>query len=350
MALFMDGMDYYNTQAAFQSRWDVASAPSSWSGIGSGVFAYGRYTVCGSGVIYKTFADIPGVGSGANWPTIYCCFHLQPDASLGADTNHVVALLDGATNQINFRVTNTGVWKVYRNATLLATGTNSMVVGQWYFIAIKVTISDAAGVVTLNMSGPGVNATEINIVAGDGVDTQNTANAYATRLSMTRLTAAGNIFLDNFHLYNGADGAPWDAISGERRIYFNLPDADGADVAWTPSAGNRFACVDENPPNGDTDYISEATATDKSSFTVPALAGITPDAVQAIMYARRDDAGPRGIKLYTDIGGTDYLGSEFLVGATYLYYAEQWVLSPDSGVAWGLAEVNAAEWGVQLST
>jgi len=350
MALFLDGFDYYNGTGVdqLQSVWDSGSGVASISVLGLGAFGYGRGAVVGATALSKTFANITGGGAG-QWGTVYGCLHYIPNGTLGDDTQRAVQLIDGATNQLNLRVTAAGIIKLYRDNTLLATGTNAMTAGLTYFLAFKAVISTGAGSFVLFLSGPGVyNLTEINYAG----DTANTANDYATKISFVRAAngTGAQQTIDNVHIYDGTDGAPWNALSAERRIYFGLPTADGASVQWAASAGSDYQCLDENPPNGDTDYISSSTATNRTSTTTGALASVAIDAVKLSMYARRDDAGPRGIKLYTRIGGVNYDSAEFLQGASYQYWAVDWLLSPATAAAWGLAELNGAEWGVLLST
>lgn len=350
MALFIDGFDFYTGTGAdqLQSIWDTGSAVGSFTAVGNGVFSYGRSVNLASGLLTKSFINITGGGTG-QWATIYGCLHYVPNTTLGDDTVQFLQLVDGATNQLNLRVTAAGVIKLYRNATLLATGTTTLVAGQTYFMAFKAVINSVTGSFDLLLSGPGVyNTAEISFSG----NTANTANNYATKVSFTRAANAGGAQqnIDNVHIYDGTDGAPWNAISAERRVYFGMPGADGALTAWIASAGSDYQCIDENGPNGDTDYISSSTATDRTSITVPSLSGLAVDAVKLSMYSRRDDAGPRGVKLFTRIAGTNYDSSEFLQGASYQYWSVDWLLSPASGVAWGLAEFNGAEWGVLLST
>jgi len=343
MAFFMDGFDYYTSPGAV---WDSASG-GTISAVGAGVFGYGRkLNVNTAQTLLLTFSAVPGGGAG-QWATILGGFHFRFTA-LGDDSRQFIALRDGATNQINLRQTAGGIFKLYRNTTLLATGATALAINTWYWLGFKAVISDAAGIFQLYLSGPGVNVLEFDLSA---LDTQNTANAYATTLALRTVhSSAGAMDFDNGHVYDGTDAAPWNAYSTERRIYYFLPDADGSDTDWAASAGSPYECVDENPPNSDTDYISSATATDRASFTVPALSDATIDAVKMSMFAYRDDAGPRGVKLYAKISAADYDGSESLLGAAYQYFGRYMLTSPATAGNWGLTEFNNAEWGVLLST
>lgn len=350
MALFMDGFDYYNTMNADQgsSIWDSGSAVGSFSAVGSGVYAYGRSVQVSSATLSKTFANVENT-PGANWQTIYLGFHHIPNLILGDDSVRPCQFIDNVTNQLNLRVTATGVWKLYRDNTLLATGTNGMAIGQPYWISIKAVIASVGGSFKLHMSGPGVNNLEIDYSG----DTANTANDYATRVVISRASgnASGQQTIDNFHLFDGSDGAPYNDLLTERRIYFGLADGDGSDIAWTASAGSRYQCVDENPPNGDTDYISTAGVGNRNSVTIPDFSAISPDAVKMSCQVRRDDAGPSNIALFVkDSGGTYSTGPDYATGAAYVYAPRTMILSPFTAGNWGLAEINGAEWGVQRTS
>lgn len=351
MALFMDGFDYYNGIGTdmMRSIWDSASANGALSAVGNGVFAYGRSA--NTGTWEKAFANVEGT-PGANWSTLYMCFHFQCPTTPNLTKNYW-GIFDGASHQLVFRVNALNKLELYRGngTTLLATAASSMVASTWYWIAIKAIINNNAGIgiCVVNMSGSGVGGNQINYAG----DTAATANDYATKIVMSTDAgvAAQNGQLDNFHLYDGSDGAPWNAISSERRIYYNLPTGDGAATQWAASAGNRWACVDENPPNGDTDYISTATVTDRNSVTMVALSNISADAVKLSCQVRRDDAGASDIKLYTRIGGTNYDGTAFATGVAYVFSPRTMILDPSAGPgAWTLVNVNAAEWGVLRSS
>lgn len=341
MAFFMDGFDYYNTAAQSAQWWDLFNTtPGALAG---GVFGYGRCTsINAAGQSGMNLSNIPG--AAANWATFYCGFHYRSSGA-GNDTKQFFQLRDAGNNQVALRITAGGLVKLYRNGTLLATGTNILALNNWYWLAIKAVI-DNAGSFRLDIKGPLIDATDINFAG----DTQATANAYCNSMVLEHSGASGISDYDNFHVYDGSDAAPWNAISAERRVYFALPTGDGALTAWTPSAGARYQCVDENPPTDDTDYISDSTPGNRNTFTMPAFSNATVDAVKLTMRSRRDDAGPRGIKLTARIGGTNYDSAEFLQGASYIYLAKYWLKSPATAAAWGLAEVNGAEWGVDLST
>jgi hypothetical protein len=296
--------------------------------------------------ITKSFNSVvSGASLAANWPTVYTCFHMKPTAS--NNNLRVINLYDVSTVQLRFNMTTAGFLNVYRgdNTTLLATGTIPMSVGVWYWIAMKIVFSNTVGIVQTKIG----NVTDINLT---NVDTCATANEYGTHIFWGGSGGAAFNF-DNWHLYNGADAAPWNAISDvERRVYFFMPNADGPVVDWTPSAGSEYQCIDEIPPNGDTDYIKSSTLGNISVFDKADLSNIaTVDFVQVWACARKDDAATRGIKIVArDGAGTYNKSAEFLTNSAYQYYQMGWLQDPVAAAAWTPTTFNAYTFGVEVST
>lgn len=335
MALFMDGFDYYAYSATeLQTVWDGASTVSSMGA--PGVFAYGKWagTNTSTGLIHTL---------GGNWATVYFGFHCYHDAS--SEENWVI-LYDGTTIQCVLRVSAAGEIKLFRGdgATLLATSSPGFTLSHWHWFGIKIVVHNTLGSIDISLNGN-------SILSASGLDTAATANDYATKILLR--AAGGSTLWDNVHIFDGTDPAPFNAQLPERRIYYFTPSGDGVDVAWTPSAGSRYTCVDEVPAN-DTDYISSSTATQKNGFIIPDLAaGVTPHAVKLSAYARKDDAGSRKIKLWNLYSAAYDYGDgtpEFTMLDGNAYYSTQWVIDiPTNLVTLTKTVVDASEWGAQLT-
>jgi hypothetical protein len=80
---------------------------------------------------------------------------------------------------------------------------------------------------------------------------------------------------------------------GDGEVKIMLPDGNSAtDTDWTASAGNKNECVDEVPPNEDTDYVSTSTSGHAYSATTANLSGEdTINAVQGIGQFKQSSAG-----------------------------------------------------------
>jgi hypothetical protein len=89
------------------------------------------------------------------------------------------------------------------------------------------------------------------------------------------------------------------AYPGDTRIVLLTPNANGTFTGWTASTGSAYTCVDEVPPNGDTDYITSGTNTESSfamsNTTGTAIAGTSSvKAVKAIATRKFTVGGSGG--------------------------------------------------------
>lgn len=81
--------------------------------------------------------------------------------------------------------------------------------------------------------------------------------------------------------------------------------ANGTISQWTASAGNKYETVDEDSPNGDTDYIYTANAADTNDFTCGNLVNVsTPDSawIKVNWTWTRTTGGPQDLLTYYNIG------------------------------------------------
>lgn len=258
----------------------------------------------------------------------------------------VITLIDGATVHAGIAVADTtGLLQAFRASTGTVLGTSSvgLVLNTWAYVETKITINDTTGSVVVRLNG----ATVLNLT---GIDTRNAGNASANTI---RIGIAGGTMatdFDDIYLFD-ATGSVNNDFAGDCRVEQLLPSGAGATTAWTPSAGANYACVDEVPPNADTDYVSSATAgqTDTYAFGDLSVAssGVVK-AVQATVQARKDDAGSRSLALIARPGGTDRVGATQAVADTYATYPQVWDTNPDTAAAWTVAEVNASVFGARL--
>ena len=353
MALFFDGFDIYTDITATAQGlnanylWDGANLIAGQAG----VFSYG-YSVStgsyGSNYMKKVFANILNT-PGANWTTVYACFHLYTGGSvtgqISAGDYGFISLWDGATRQCVLGLTAAGKLAVYQGTTLKATGTTTLAINTWYWIAVKFVIDNTTGScrVLLN-DNQEFNATNI--------DTQGSANAYATEAQFRNCADFSAARFDNVHLYDGSSAAPFDAImTKELRCYYSLPTGNGALTDWTPSAGSAYQCVDEIPPNT-TDYISASTVGNQASFTKTALSNVANVyAVQAMLNAWKDDAATRGLKSFLRwSNGSLFYSGEFFMSASNSYYANQWFVDPNTAAAFVVADYDTYQFGVEVTT
>jgi hypothetical protein len=251
---------------------------------------------------------------------------------------------DAGTTQDSLRLNTDGTLYVRRGAsTTLGTSTFALIPNTWYYVEWKITLAGGTS-----------GATEVRVnntsrLSLSGVNTLQTANAYANTVRIVTGTSSFSVSYDDIYIFDGT-GSLNNDFAGDSRVELLLPTGAGATTAWTPSAGANYTCVDEAAPNSDTDYVSSATAgqTDTYTFGNLSVAGGTVKAVQVSAFHRKDDAGSRNLALVARPGSTDRLGTTVLVADSYNYATQMWETNPDTSAAWTVAEVNAAEFGVRL--
>ena len=256
----------------------------------------------------------------------------------------VFRVTDGVTHQAGIGINTLGQIFAYRStiATVLGTPSAAIIIPLiWYYIEWRVTIGNTGSVV--------VRVNEAEVLNLPSVDTMSTTNAYANVVTLGPPPSGMENHVDDVYVFD-TTGSTNNTFAGDVRVERIVPAGAGATTAWTPSTGSNYACVDEAPPNDDTDYVSSLTAgqTDTYAFGNLTTTSGTVFAVQASAQVRKDDAGTRTLALVARPGSTDRLGATQGATDAYLNIAELWNTNPDTSAAWTIAEVNASEFGVRL--
>lgn len=148
--------------------------------------------------------------------------------------------------------------------------------------------------------------------------------------------------------YEGEADAPVPA----RYFTLSLPDGNGADSGWTGSDGNsvnNYLLVDENPNNGDTDYVVATSAGLRDTYTV---GNQTPPAEQTIeqvvvvLLARRTDAADSQVRATAYDGVTYADGADLALTTSYAPVHQVFATQPD-GSPWNITDFNAMQFGCQ---
>src|SRR4029079_19356311 len=137
-------------------------------------------------------------------------------------------------------------------------------VGTTVYLELKVTIDNSVGTVTVRVNG-------VVWLALTGIDNQATASATWNELGINRpgsTTAGIQWDCDDLYVGDGSGAAPWNDFLGECRVDARVPTGPGATTTWTPSVGANWQCVDEIPPNDDTDFTTAAAAGLTDTFVV----------------------------------------------------------------------------------
>lgn len=261
----------------------------------------------------------------------------------GLNAGPIIAFMDGASFQCELRVTGTGHLQVTRNGTVLATGTDlPLIPGTWFHVGFEVSFSNTVGSVEVRVFNQPVTGLTLT-----NQDTVNTANVSANGVRIQSQSAVSAIICDDIVISNDAGSAPHNDFLGNCRIDYMAPDGAGNYTQGAPSAGSNFQCVDENPANDDTDYVSFDTGEkDTYTMTTPSGSG-SVFAVAPQFRVRIDDAGAATVRPIARRAGVDGNGSNVSPGDLYVTHRQVWQTDPTDASAWDGTKVAALEIGLE---
>lgn len=329
--LFMDSVDHYTSFADLERKWQgVQSQASAFISVTAAAARYGAGGIRAANNAYLAR------NLGAFHPTLIAGFAFRP--AIAAGRNAIAIYFDGATQQVTLGVDGGGRLEVRRAGALLGTGSAVLAPNAWVYIEWKVIFgTGVAGSAEVRVNG-------LADIVLAGVNTAASGTARADAFAIRNEGSGGNGDYDDLWVDTAT-------FHGDCRVEALLPDGVGATSAWTPSAAvPNWQTVDENPPNGDTDYVSSATAAQVDTYAMSALATAagTVKGVQSVLYARKDDAGARTIRRVIRRSAVDYPGTTVSVGDAFAMFAQVAELDPSTAAAWTIAGVNAAELGQEL--
>jgi hypothetical protein len=260
-------------------------------------------------------------------------------------------LMDAGTIQVYLQFNTDASISVYNgNGTLLGTtaaGILPSYTAAHNYIEVKVLFHNSAGTVEIRINGSPTAALSLT-----GKDTTNTANAYITQVQLINSAPAASqeSYYDDFYICD-TTGSEANNFLGDVRIEYLAPSGAGTTTNLTPTAGSNYQCVDDNPANDDTDYVSSSTPGDKDTYAMGNLSSTlgTVVAVAVVTTDRKDDAGTRTHSHRVRLSGTESVSSAFSPTTSYLIHQSFFHTKPGGG-AWSIADVNSVEAGVELTT
>ena len=259
-----------------------------------------------------------------------------------------------ATTHVSVNVTSAGSVEVRRGAThgtytytggtLLGTASVTLSAGVWVYVELKVLLSDTVGTVDLHLDG-------YSALSLTGQDTKNggTKTVFDTLQVLQYSNAYG--LVDDLYLANGAGSINNDFI-GDCVVETLYPNGNGSSSQFTGSDGNstdNYLLVDEAGAPSTSDYVEDATATDRDLYVMTDLAhaSATIKGIQLNAYAAKSDAGAKSIKNVLKSGSTTTAYTAQTLSTTYAAKVNLVELNPDTSTAWTNATVAAIECGVE---
>ena len=117
-------------------------------------------------------------------------------------------------------------------------------------------------------------------------------------------------------------------------------------------SGNNWYATSQNPPQGSSSYVFDATVGHEDLFTFPALSAAAPTiyAVAVKASVAKSDAGAKTVSVRAKSGATDSGGSAGALapGTSYAWLTSLFPTDPNTSAAWTLAALNVAQAGVKV--
>jgi hypothetical protein len=280
--------------------------------------------------------------STATW---YIGFGVKFSNSPSSDTTLIYTRNTNGGEEIRVYLTVGSKIQVRRVSTILGTTTNSVNIGTWNHIVVKVFQNNTTGTVEVWLNG----TKEIDLT---NVDTLNTV-ASLEIVQFAAVSASVPMAIDD--LYIGDDsGTDMTDQQGDCQIEMLTPNANGTTNNFTasPAVSNYLNVDDGSAPDDDTTYNHSSTATHKELYACSNITGNvdTVHAVQVRAYARKEDAGNRQINLICRNNVTEVDSGQKGLTTTYGYKSHIYENDPDGGGNWTEADVNAMEVGLEIGT
>lgn len=331
--IFIDGFDHYATAQIDEKYENTSGSPAIGAG---GRWGNNNLDLYWTYMVEKRF---PKKKSS----TIYVGFGFKSAVTLHAPdaSNPLFRFKDeDGTTQVSIYGDASDYLRAYQGATLTTLyGTADTVypINQWVYIEVKIVVDNSAGIVQIKMN-------EQTILNATGLDTK-VGTDYIGRVQLWGGYYQKNIDYDDFYIDDSQ-------FHGNCRVRTFLPDSDSpTHTDFVRSGGsNDYECVDENPPNDDTDYISADALGAKSAFGI--TTGALSETVKGLQLNNRLKASASGIRRMKSLcrsGGADYKSP--VTGVIPVAYGQKehiWNNDPDDSQPWNQTKLEAGEFGLEL--
>lgn len=259
----------------------------------------------------------------------------------------VLTARNGATECFNIVKTTGGLLTIRQgtSTTTLATGTQVLTGGQWYYVEVKFNYPGSGNpTATVKVNG----TTDVTYTGSLGAQTACTLARIGG--SFSSVVAPPTLKVDDLYLLDNT-GSQNNDFLGDCRVELVTPDTENANTGFSANTGTTPAAVDDVTQDGDTTYIFGTAAADIINFTVTDLSN-TPTAIFGVSVqavAKKTDAGTRTLRTNLTSGATKVDGSAATLTTTYAATTPQIIaLDPDGSIPWTRASVEAAKIGVEI--
>lgn len=338
MILWADGFDAYGADEAQMADglWASSSGDLVTTPVRTGTHSY---HLSGNTDGRRVFGG-PLVTAG-----VAAAFFLGALPASDNTTNCFTFADAGNIPQVTIAIDTTGILSAWRggpgvgdhyNTKLGDTGAPVLTANAWNHVEAKVKIHGSTGTVEVRVNGA-------TVLALSGQNTGSAGETSQVRFDVNGAFTLG-YYLDDLVAWDTSGSLNNDFV-GDVKVFTDLPNADTADVDWTPLTGSdRYAMIDEVPADGDTSYDESTTAGDKMGVTFPALDAAVAQVLGVILVTKtkKTDAGACTLQVSIDSGGSQDAGAANPITTAYTYRFDVFETDPDTAAPWVPAAAGAA--------
>jgi len=337
--IFMDGFSTYGTNEALTVRRGWMYIVSYGFVLDTGGRFYGGHILNTNSAGYWRLA-IPGTPKS----TLYFGMAVIKDevatTSIPPDSEPTIGVMESAVEGYHVKIFANSVRgftvKDHYDTTI---GTSSAGVwpdNAWFYLELKLVVSATVGEVVIRVNG-------VEVLNLTNQDTKYSTD-YIGILQLRCMSHDGDTKWDDFYI----DDAQF---HGDVAVATYTPDGDGNYTDFNPSAGSNYENVDDASPDDDSTYNEGSAKGDKDSYgittSLPTVCVIK--GVQVSNCLRKTGTLAVKTKEIARVNSTDYLGDELSLSTDYLYSKKIWENNPDTSNPWIPSEIDAAEFGVEVT-
>jgi hypothetical protein len=260
--------------------------------------------------------------------------------SNSATANIIWSFTNASGVLMNLFLDTDGTIRLRRGTTVLGSSTTKVSPSTRIYVELSITFHASTGAFELRVAG---NAE----ASGSGLNTTNVAlGSGATEISASWVNTSGQTVVYMSRMYF-KDPATSPEFFDPVTPIWDGPDSDDTPTDWDRTGAGLsadFEAIDENPPDGNTTFLSTtgAAVVTRHGFPASVSSAVIPRMVSLIGVAQNPDSGTIGLSLNVDSNATvTTRGKLNIQGGSYGGVGEHFILDPDGDVAWVPAQVNA---------
>lgn len=241
-----------------------------------------------------------------------------------------------------------GTLEVRRGAdtgTILGTSTAVITPSTYCYLEVKFIIHTVSGSVIVKKDG-------VDIINLTGINTSLGGISYANGVGFSLATnpsEAATIDWDDIYICDGS-GSTNNNFLGDLRVDAVFPNGAGNSSAFTPSAGSNWQNVDEDPADDDVTYNTANAAGAIDLYAFPDIAPTVGTVFGVVSYLtmKKDDSDIHTAMAVIRRSAANYPSTHKTLTTSYAMYQEVHETDPSTLAQWTIANVNAAEFGLEL--